>query len=572
MRSLLALALSLAGCPAAPDSAVDTDETDPSIPDGCGDGLVDGSELCDDGALNGTTACGCTSACAWPVAGVTCDDSDPCTADDACDVAGACVGPADPCDDGDACTVDTCAPDGACASDPVGGAGPDLYELDALLDPSTLDVQVLSTERTLVGLRAVDVHELRYTSVESDGCVQAPIRVEAYLAVPVGASGVPGLVVAHGLGGHAEPQHAAKPAGSLGAVVLAYSGPGQGASEGVGSGPDHLFDTVDDPRDSWFWEHAAAAMRGLTLLEARPEVDPERLAMSGYSGGGVATYMVNGTDPRVKAAMPVSAVGHLDLAASTTPVPGWEVDLLAAMDPPRDPSSPEWQAYVASLDPKRFLATAHAPTLIVNGAQDQFFPIHATEATARDLAAAGPDHRLLVIPNWDHGWFALFNGEQALADGDDAFRWWMRYHLDLGGPRIPAEPSAPTLTPTLCASVFPCTRVSAQIPAPSGVRVDSAQVWWSLDALTWFSWNLQRGSGAEWAADVGTLDPTSVSAANAVFLVMARYSSGGDALALTSRPLVPPGFQPTILPIDGPFPSGAAGAAGLRRARGASTG
>lgn len=49
-------------------------------------------------------AIGCGSD---PLAGISCDDLDPCTATDTC-VEGVCVGAGDPCDDGDPCTDDSC--------------------------------------------------------------------------------------------------------------------------------------------------------------------------------------------------------------------------------------------------------------------------------------------------------------------------------------------------------------------------------------------------------------------------------------------------------------------------------
>jgi|GEM_PF-1669067 len=107
--------------------------------DVCGDARLSTGEICDDGGDNGLTACGCTSACAYPGAETSCDDGVFCTAASACDGGGGCVPTGDetPCggatpvcdedgarcvaclfaddcpDDGDVCTRATCD-DGFC--------------------------------------------------------------------------------------------------------------------------------------------------------------------------------------------------------------------------------------------------------------------------------------------------------------------------------------------------------------------------------------------------------------------------------------------------------------------------
>ncbi len=47
------------------------------------------------------------------------------------------------------------------------------------------------------------------------------------------------------------------------------------------------------------------AIRGIDLLAARPEVDPEKIGVTGISGGGGMSWFIAAIDPRVKAAAPV---------------------------------------------------------------------------------------------------------------------------------------------------------------------------------------------------------------------------------------------------------------------------
>lgn len=52
-------------------------------------------------------------------------------------------------------------------------------------------------------------------------------------------------------------------------------------------------------------------IRGLDLLAARPEVDPDRLGVTGISGGGASSWWIAAADDRVKAAAPVCGTASL---------------------------------------------------------------------------------------------------------------------------------------------------------------------------------------------------------------------------------------------------------------------
>lgn len=54
------------------------------------------------------------------------------------------------------------------------------------------------------------------------------------------------------------------------------------------------------------------AMRGIDLLCARPEVDPEKIGVTGISGGGSQTWFIAAADPRIKAAAAVCGASTLE--------------------------------------------------------------------------------------------------------------------------------------------------------------------------------------------------------------------------------------------------------------------
>lgn len=474
--------------------------------------------------------------------GLTCGQDDGCG--NSCD-----------CDDGDPCTIDKCDwGTGQCSSSLFDGTGPELFDMDLLTDPDTLDVEIIS--EWTQGFPSVRIQEIRYTSYQYEDCVLTPIRIQAFTAVPASLIQANrtaiGVVKAHGLGGLADLSAAEIPARELDGVVLAYSGPGQGLSEGFPSLPDHLFDTVPDPRDSWFWGHAAAAIRGLTVLEEMDQVNPHRLGMTGYSGGALVTYLVAGVDERVKASVPVSACGFLDVAASAQPVPGWEYNLLQAMTPPRTPESPEFQNFDRWLDPKNYLVSTHGSTLMVDGAQDEFFPINSFGLTFDDLSLSAGPHRSLLIKDFDHGPLALLYGtDDAEEMARDSLTWWFRMLLaEDQGLVMPGQPEV-EFTPWLCTEgslLWECTLVQGTLELPAGLEIESARFNWSIDsALTFFSWNLQN-NGGNWVAEVGTLPPNQVNDF-AYYVEFQVKGPGGNTMYLTSRPYIPSGFSPNIIPI-----------------------
>lgn len=53
------------------------------------------------------------------------------------------------------------------------------------------------------------------------------------------------------------------------------------------------------------------AIRGLDLLAARPDVNPEKLGVTGISAGGAQSWYISAADPRVKAVAPVSGASTL---------------------------------------------------------------------------------------------------------------------------------------------------------------------------------------------------------------------------------------------------------------------
>jgi dienelactone hydrolase len=77
-------------------------------------------------------------------------------------------------------------------------------------------------------------------------------------------------------------------------------------------------DTVET---RWWWQALGYTpagvecwndIRGIDYLCGRPDVDPQRIGVTGISGGGASTFWVAAADERVKAAVPVSGMSDLE--------------------------------------------------------------------------------------------------------------------------------------------------------------------------------------------------------------------------------------------------------------------
>lgn len=122
----------------------------------------------------------------------------------------------------------------------------------------------------------------------------------------------------------------------------------------LGEVPGHHHGTYYGNR--WWW-HAAGytpggvecwnGIRAIDYLVSRPDVDPERITVTGISGGGAATFWIAAADERVKCAVPVSGMSDLESYVTNKVINGhcdcmflvnaygWEWTTIAALVAPR---------------------------------------------------------------------------------------------------------------------------------------------------------------------------------------------------------------------------------------------
>ncbi len=431
-----------------------------------------------------------------------------------------------------------------------------LFDPDRIRDAATAECQFTNPHTALKDGVLLDVWNVSYLSWESIDGQLRPIRIRGFAARPVGATAaLPGVVQAHGLGGMSEEVHATGTAALLGTFVLAYTGPGGGdtpenTSEGLPAGDRNgyrMFDTLADPRGSWFWGHAVAGLRGLTCLAARPDVDAARLGMTGFSAGGVVTLIGAAIDDRIRAAVPLSACGAWDVAVQSPKA--WQITLLDQAG--LTTSSPEWTTLLANLDSAHLLTGTTAQILMVNGSADEFFPLTAHVVTFD--AIPGDAKRTAIAGNFDHGCFQLTSVEdkndveiRATAAAKGGQRMWFRhvFGTDARYGYVPLPPASLTFLPV--AGVWGAL---VQVDGGGGsLDVDEVRLWASLDAKVWFSLQLEsKGNGLYGTKNTEFVpnDPATLA-----YYVDVTYATqdliAPETFAISTRPTIPPGFIPDI--------------------------
>ena len=228
-----------------------------------------------------------------------------------------------------------------------------------------------------------------------------PTRIFAWLGEPAGAASVkrPAVLLVHGGGGRAFPEWARHWA-QRGYVALAMDTAGQGPDGkphpdgGPGQDDGIKFKDFSDAgaRDMWTWHAVAAVLRGHALLASLPQVDAERIGVTGISWGGYLTCLTAGLDPKLKAAVPVYGCGFLGDNSI------WRDGSLARLT--RD-ARDRWLGF---FDPSQVIGGAACPVMLVNGMHDFAYPPDSHGRTGRLVPAERRHWSLRVEMPHGHLW------------------------------------------------------------------------------------------------------------------------------------------------------------------------
>jgi dienelactone hydrolase len=136
-------------------------------------------------------------------------------------------------------------------------------------------------------------------------------------------------------------------------------------------GWDASFGQLDAPlEDQWPYHAVSAVVLAHSLLRSYPEVDADRIGVTGISWGGYLTCFVAGVDQRFKFAVPVYGCGFL--GDNSAWLPRFEQ------------LGPEKAArWLRCWDPSAYLPRATMPLLWVNGTNDFAYPMDSWQKSYR---------------------------------------------------------------------------------------------------------------------------------------------------------------------------------------------
>lgn len=267
--------------------------------------------------------------------------------------------------------------------------------LSAALEPrealiESLDDQVYEVPATYphVSHNAGEIHAFFYDSIDYKG---QPKRTFAYIGIPESDHPVPAMVLVHGGGGTAFHKWV-KIWNDRGYAAIAMDLEGhlpENVATGGGrlshehSGPSRVgrFGDAELPiQEQWMYHAVSDIFIGHTLLRSFPEVDADRIGVTGISWGGILSSLVSGIDARYKCAIPVYGCGYL-------------YESHGHFKSVQSDAQKFW-------DPANHFADGSVPTLWVNGDGDGHFSVNTTSRSYETTS----DHAVLSIhPGHPHG-------------------------------------------------------------------------------------------------------------------------------------------------------------------------
>lgn len=247
-----------------------------------------------------------------------------------------------------------------------------------------------------------------------------PTRVFAWIGIPPSqGEKVPGIVIVHGAGGTADQAwvkawmdrgYAAIAMDTAGSIPVRPNGNSKKWKRHAHSGPKGWgdFANIDQPvEDQWPYHAVADVLLATSLLAAQPEVDPNRIGITGASWGGYLTNIAAGLDPRLRFAAPVYGCGFLGENSS------WQEGVMQRMGREK---ALKW---LTLWDPSQYVGQAKMPMLFANGTNDRHYRMDAWQKTYRE--ADGPTTLSLKV-RMPHGHFPTSDPKEITVFADSVVR------------------------------------------------------------------------------------------------------------------------------------------------------
>lgn len=349
------------------------------------------------------------------------------------------------------------------------------------IDAAPFEIEI---EKSWEEPTGIQLESLRFTG-ETVG--DARVRVFAFRGFPKDTARAPGILHIHG-GGQTASLDWVRYWTTRGyaCVSLDFCGAWQNRKDFTDWGPiEHAnmakaaggLQMTPTPRESSWFHWALVCRRALSVLAADPRVDSDRLGIFGISVGGTLTWLVAGSDPRVKAAVPIYGCGYNYDRRNTK----W--DMLAPSE-----TFNTWQRVIS---PEAHAPYINCPILFLSSTND----FHGVMDWADPALAAtnGPQFRAFS-PRTDHHIEPREGKNLAL---------WMDWHMRGGG----AFPNTPGLSIKLDDAGAPTAYLTPDRPD----EVEKVDVYYAIgdkrpQVRFWRHVSAQRDAPTTWRATLPVMD------------------------------------------------------------------
>ena len=187
--------------------------------------------------------------------------------------------------------------------------------------------------------------------------------------------------------------------------------PNPRGSEGQGAAFTEL------ARNDWGGGDFQDILDGVDMLEREGVIDPQRLAIGGWSYGGYMSAWAASHSKRFKTAIVGAGVIDIGAMALTTDTPDYLPGYFG------DPTT-QREVYDRH-SPIRFARDISVPVLILHGEQDKRVPLHQGQMLYGALQFTGTPVEMVVYPRGPH-WFYEFEHER---DVQERVLGWLDQHL-----------------------------------------------------------------------------------------------------------------------------------------------
>ncbi|MEN3159910.1 prolyl oligopeptidase family serine peptidase [Alkalimonas sp. NCh-2] len=157
----------------------------------------------------------------------------------------------------------------------------------------------------------------------------------------------------------------------------------------------------------------------LPIIHGMPEADNERIAMVGYSRGGMMSYLAVRDMPQIKALIVLAGVADLEASLAVRP----EMENIYTRFIPNYATEKSAQLTARSVLHWLDKLPPQLPILLLHGDNDRRVEVAQSQALAKALAEHGQPHKLVIYPGADHN----FAPNTAEANAETVA--WLKQHL-----------------------------------------------------------------------------------------------------------------------------------------------